>query len=360
MPPRSVIDHTAPIALTAANGHRPSASGPGGEAPAAASLEAFLARTRRLPACERSRSYHTASPRAPTSPALAAALHALQGKLVVVNEPAAVVIPSRLASAVRGLARRCRGDSPVAPTPIERADDRRARVVLHGARGAAWAAAMDDRDATWWGAALTAPPSLTIRHWAHRSAPPLDPVRDLGFFAEACYQLVVVVGRGDSGAIAELSRAAAEPPDALPAPSDRRRPWFAADVYVTDDDALRQMSSEAAALYTRVTGRAEQERADSYWHLAAWERFHEAGRVAGHVFPSSARLRPPLGARPAIVDDGSSEEAPDDWARGPSFGVPSQWSVLEPRFDRAALIPPGYCLVRVIGMLELRVVHAAT
>src|SRR5215207_6056469 len=120
MPPRSVIDHTAPIALTAANGHRPSASGAGGEAPAAASLEAFLARTRRLPACERSRSYHTATPRAPTSSALAAALHALQGKLVVVNEPAAVVIPSRLTSAVRGLARRCRGDSPVASTRAER------------------------------------------------------------------------------------------------------------------------------------------------------------------------------------------------------------------------------------------------
>ena len=360
MPPRSVIDHFAPIGLAAASGHPASAGSASGEAPAAASLDAFLARTKRLPACERARAYHTASSRAPTSPVLTAALRALQGKLIVVNEPPPVVIPARIASTVRGLARRCQGDSHVAATPAARADARRARALLRGARGAAWGAAIDDRDAAWWGAALTGPAELTIQHWARRSAPPLDPVRDLGFFAEVCYRLVVVVGQGDPDRFLELSRAPAAPTDVLPASSARRQPWFGADVYLPDDDALRQMTSEAAALYTRVTGRAEHPFADSYWHLAAWERFFEAGRVAGHVSPSSARLRPPLGARPAIVDEGSSEETPDDWVRGTSFGVPSQWSALEPRFDRATLIPPGYCLVRVIGRLELGLVHAPT
>jgi hypothetical protein len=326
-------------------------------------LSDFLARARRLPAFAATYHVHRASPRAAQSRALVRTLRALHGKLVVLNQGRVACLPTSVASAVRGLVRgRAAGagvagdalgapvggdalGAPVGGDSRARTDARRARELLAALPDAA--AMLGDGSAVR-AVALYEPSSITIHRWAGaRAATGVEE----GFAADVPYRLVLAVGDGpDDRADPAQVRAWLDDPatrrSLVDAPvwtwarAGDPLPWFVADLLLPDDDALRQMTDVAAAAYTHATGRQGGGAIDRYWHLPAWERFEERGRVVGYVTPNDVTG---LGARVA---------------GGPPAHAPARrLTHLTPSHDHARLLPPGYCLVRCVGTLELSVLR---
>ncbi|GJG86575.1 hypothetical protein tb265_17560 [Gemmatimonadetes bacterium T265] len=326
--PFHVVDRTAARAPAAWAG-----------APGAGALGAFLGRPRRLPTWAGTYATHRASPRLPVPPALARALRALHGKLVVLNPGHAASLPPGVASAARGL---LRGDfaAPRRAVPPYTAalgrdtrtdtDERRAREVLDALPPSA-RAPLARAGAQWRALVLCEPTRVVIAR-----APGDGPA----FAAAAAYRLVLVAGTGAPPAAPPLDDATLCAPAGAPA-AGTPAAWFTADVLLPDTAAFDAMTPDAAAAYARLTGRAGAASgapaggaADRYWFAPAWERFEERGRVVGHVTPAFLARR---AARPG--------------ASSPAH--------LSPAHDRGSLVPPGYCLVRVRASLELAVVGLA-
>jgi hypothetical protein len=286
---------------------------------------------------------HRASSRAPQSTSLLRTLRALHGKLVVVNQGRRARLPFGVASAVRAIVR----DGPrvmdaasqgtvvgIGVDTRAHAETRRARELLaEYPHGAATLRAAPHRHAV----ALYGPSGVRVR----RSAGVTNNVAE-SFVADVPYRLAIFVGaregagpRESLGA-SDVARSVADAPAWTWRRSGAPAAWFVADVLLPDDDALRQMTADAAMAYARATGRQGAGSVDRYWHLPAWERFEEPGRVVGYVTPDA-------------VASGA----------GSVLGTAAPASRLTPTHDRAALVPPGYCLVRCVGTLEVAVLRLA-
>jgi hypothetical protein len=156
------------------------------------------------------------------------------------------------------------------------------------------------------------------------------------FVAELPYRLALLVGTGAAESADTLADSPAMTDAVADAPAwrwgaqRRMTPWLLAEVLLPDDVALSRMTASTADIYRRVTGRAGAGFDDRYWHLPAWERFAERGRVVGHVAPAFL-------ARGGVRAGGVTH-------------------ALTPHHDRGFLVPPGYCLVRCVGGIELTVV----
>jgi hypothetical protein len=284
----------------------------------------FCHRWRRLPTFARNYSFHAASVRAPGNPPLARTLRRLQGKFVVVNPSLDVRLPAAIAARGRGVLRQL-GDP---------ADGR----------------------ASWLAAALYEPSSVTIHHRWRAGVRAADMGRQVQFLADVPYRLVLFAGRG------EPADAAALPASGLPAGRDPARllaePWFTLALYTPDEDALRQMPPDTALVYKRVTGRLGPAARESYWHLEAWERFHERGRLAGHVAPDVVGHERLGGAAEAWRSRTSVEAPEDNLFSGAGGYAASRWNDLTPGFDQRSFVPPGYCLVEYRCRVDLEVVVA--
>jgi len=282
----------------------------------------FCNRWRRLPTFARNYSFHAASGRAPGSPPLARTLRRLQGKFVVVNPSIDVRLPAAIAARGRGL--------------------------VHQLGGPA------SGRASWLAAVLYEPSSVAIHHRWRAGARGADMGRQVQFLADVPYRLVLFTGRGEPADVAALTASG------LPAGSDPAHvvaaPWFTLALYTPDEDALRQMPPDTALVYKRVTGRLGQDARESYWHLEAWERFHERGRLAGHLAPDVVGHER-LGASAEGWRPRAPAEVPDDSLFSDVGGyAPSRWNDLTPAFDQRSFVPPGYCLVEYRCRVDLEVV----
>lgn len=337
-------------------------------------LTRFLGRVRRLPGGARTSGVHHVSPRAAQPLALLRMLRALQGRLVVVNPAAAVCLPLPTTSLVRGLVQHLTARAPIAPPAAPRDDvplplhpthsavntspAADARLMLEARRVRAFLARHPSTTALgtdwdWCAVGLGEPRASVIG-----AQPPAGGVAAAGtsteFVAELPYRLVLVVGRGAAPApqeIGERVRAAVAQPALTTDEVMRGTPWFSTDVLLPDDEALARMDMSAAATYRRLTGRSDGEGAvDAYWHLSSWERYVEAGRVAGHVSPAFIARRPVV-AR-------STRPAWDADVAYVSSGAVAHQAALTPRHDVGFLIPPGYCLLRCHATLAVQVIAA--
>jgi len=275
---------------------------------------AALARAHRLPSFARNYTFHDGEPR------LARALRPLQGKFSVVNPSVVAPLP-----------------------PLARA---RLRETL-----AALAAPAPGGTAALRGLALYEPAQPRIQHETRGAAPSTMPGRDIVFWAELRYRVVLAA---DAAAAAEPGAAAAARPVAG-APLQ----WFRAALLVPDADALRQMTPTTAHFYRHVTGRLGGGSEDRYWYLHAWERFHEEGQVIGCVSPSLVEHGHVGGAvreRPAPPPEPTETEL--------LFGsldavAPTRFEPYTPRFDRRGFVPPGYCLVHYFATVEIALAEPA-
>lgn len=304
----------------------------------------FVARAHRVVTFATLHHAHRASWRAPRSTPLERTLRALHGKLVVVNRDRFACLPLTVAAALRGIWRDGAGATRTAPAygPVgadsrAHTEARRARALLDAfPHGASMLRTAPHRRAM----ALYEPTVLTIRRSAATVAGDAE-----RFAAEVPYRVAIFVDERAASAAppvalgtAEAARAVVEAPawtwrrDGVPAP------WFVADVLMPDDDALRQMTPDAATAYVRVTGRQRANAVDRYWHLSAWERYEEAGRVVGYVTPEA-------------VSHGGVRV---------TSGADARATRLTPAHDRGVLVPPGYCLVRCVGTLEVSVLRVAS
>jgi hypothetical protein len=307
-------------------------------APSGTTLARALTRRHRLPTFVRNYGYHVASARAPISGELAQTLRWLQGKLVVVNPTLSMAVPAPLAAHVRSVVR-------TLARPAEGA----------GASGglSATAAADSPGDARddWLALALYEPAATVIHHrgeGTHTAGADVD----VDFSADLHYRLVLFAGRGDpAGAAAAIAAGPPAATDTAPVL------FFALRLYVSDDDGLRQMSLPTAALYKHITGRAARGARDRYWHLEAWERFHERGALVGCVTPTQVELSRALAASDIWRPPPSPAPSYENFLFGTSGGFePSRWQALTPHFDRRSFIPPGYSLVEYTAWMALSVV----
>jgi hypothetical protein len=226
--------------------------------------------------------------------------------------------------------------NPALVVPLPPAVRQRAGELLRAAPGAL---------------ALHEPVQPAVRHEARGTTPSTMPGRDILFWAELRYRVVVAAGR-DAGAVA-ASPAAAGAATAAGAPVQ----WFHVALLVPDADALRQMTAPTTHFYRHVTGRLGGGSRDCYWYLDAWERFHEEGQRIGCVSPDLVthghvggvvRARAPRRPAPPTIDEllAAEEVAP----RAPQY---------TPEFDRRGFVPPGYCLVHYFATVEVATARRA-
>ena len=273
-----------------------------------AALDRILAARHRLPTFVRDHTYHEGEPR------LQPLLRPLQGKFSVINTPLVLPLPPRLAPSVgRMLARR-------------------------SARGHAAAAL-----------SLHEPLGVVIRHEDRSGGGSSHPGRDILFWAELRYRLLV-----------ESGGAAAPPTD--PAAGARRLgspvAWFHVAVLMPDAEARDQMAPATAHFYLGITGRLGGNSTDRYWFGDSWQRFHEEGRVIGCLSPSlveHGHVGGALRRRDHRAAGDADAAAPFDPVFGDASGERSHFVALTPEFQRRGFVPPGYCLVHYFASVELAV-----
>ena len=119
-------------------------------------------------------------------------------------------------------------------------------------------------------------------------------------------------------------------------------PWFRVGLCMPDHEALERMSPEVAHFYRWITGRLGGGSRDEYWHLDAWDQYTEPGRTAGIVVPEFLRL--PLRAARPVVDSPEPFDSP--------YGK-SAWPALTGVVARGALVPPGFCFVEFEATISI-------
>jgi hypothetical protein len=296
-----------------------------GPAPLGA-LPAALGRPHRLPSFARDYAFHHGAP------PLDRALRPLQGKFSIVNPAVVAPLPPLAHERLRELvATLARGDARLAgPTP--------AGVP---------APAAPPPGAAPGGLALFEPAHPRIAHETRGAAPSTMPGRDIFFWAELRYRVVLAA---DAERAADPAAAAAA--DVAPgAPLQ----WFHAALLIPDADALRQMTPATAHFYRGVTGRLGAGSTDRYWYLDAWERFHEGGQVVGCVSPSLVEHGHVGGAAAAREERrGPRQPTAEDVLFGDLDAfAPTRFEPYTPRFDRRGFVPPGYCLVHYFATIEI-------
>lgn len=270
----------------------------------------------RLPGFARNHSYHRGEHR------LQRALRPLQGKFSVVNPVTVIALPPLARSRLRGLLG--------AAAPAQHDGGRSGRQ-----------SAADGEVRTM---ALHEPLDPLVRHERRAAASDAMPGRDIFFWAELRYRLVL------GGPAAADPLAAAQATTLAGGPIQ----WFRTALLVPDADAIRQMDPPTAHFYRLVTGRLGGGSTDRYWYLDAWERFHEDGRVIGCLSPALVEHGHAAGAispGPVVEPRAATEEEI-------LFGdvdplTSSRFPPYSPTFGRRGFVPPGYCLIHYLATVEL-------
>jgi hypothetical protein len=311
---------------------------------------------RRLPTVARAASaHHALSPTLPAPAGLRRLVGALAGRLTVVNHPPSAVLPHAARALVRGLAWTALHGADGAPSAAVPGpgDGRGAReCALVRAWRARRAARGDDTawlaggGAAWVAVALYEEDAAVVRRTAEHGPGTGGTPGTAGFNVALPYHVVVFAGtdaaappweRLDDEAGRSLAPAGAEP----------ARPWFVGRLLVPDAWATARMPRDVRAEWAALTGRAGQ--ADRYWYPESWERFLEPGRMVGCV--SAAEVARSHPGRLPGADDPPRRAADDaTWAEP---RAPAPYATSAPRIERGICVPPGYCLLDCLGVVDV-------
>ncbi|HEX5074572.1 MAG TPA: hypothetical protein VFW03_15245 [Gemmatimonadaceae bacterium] len=345
---------------------------------AAAAAARFVREPRRLPTFFGTPMIaHALSSRVPAPARLRALVAALRGRFAVANHPRAIRLPSGLATAVRALVRAgfdasaltdARDESPGRQAPpydrarrqLERDPQTAfARRMGLGLLSTFPSAVRDELSGgvAWVALALceSATPAVRIDPSASSDAG----TQSVAAIIEVDYHLMIAAGSNTPRDWPSLHDAAvavparAWPPHrhtrrggAEPEPHDERRAWFALPLLVPDSWLAEHADPATLAHWARLTGRAGAP--DRYWFPETWDRFLEPGRRIGWLTASDV-WRPRRGR----LASAANPDAEEGWSG--AAGLRNPRSPLTPDLERGVGVPPGYALVRCLGLLSVGV-----
>jgi hypothetical protein len=345
-------------------------------------LTGFLDRPRRLPELAAGYKFHRGYLHAQGNSSLEQAVYWIGQQLNIVDPTIEFQIPSDVVSLIKGVIHTFRAKQSTLKAAYNAVanvmDDNRASSFLVSRGKADWKSDKN-KNLTWFMLGLYEEEAPVIRHRPLFSVLAPDPARDIRFFADLQYAIVIFTGSG---------RPPARPPTWIDLGAHQRggggalasgqvldERWFKVGQYVDDDTARKWMAFDTKAHYMRITGRVPGYE-DTYWHLSGWERFKEGTKAVGEGLGRGALKVGPTILKSALgghsgISTGSPPSVPSRWqeqrlmdsgagdsAAGPATYARAMWHGHTTDFNRKSIVPPGHCFVKFNGWLDVSVVRS--